>query len=637
MASAPDAGAGWGPNREAAFQAWEVTQNSEKDCDEEEFSFTPQINNVKGVSSTMGDYMRGWSEKKELHMLESRLERQSLEREDLPFQPELPARAANETLLRGSGYAGPIQAWRQHATRYKQAREQQSSGPQEVGRAEGKKPGRQRSWGASVQRLYPYNHKAQDVVGSCEGSSRGSTAAPVLLGQEGEAEVGHKEDRREAGGDASAGAGATERCRGTADMSGVSEMSCVTPSKLGKRRCGRPPQATWQYLYESGTKKGRGKSMPPQIQTHVTPRPLQKSEDMLRGEKSSRRPLYQLEASPARSAIAPPALAAATSQALAAAARDQQRSRSVGGNSSAAGRRLFEQSERLRARQEQRKVLASEVKMAEEMRECTFRPQTNRDRRVSSSRLSAAAVDESALSLYERGIRARNRREQQLEEGAQEREYAELSECTFRPAIHGSGRSVPQNENSSPQQASFGPSAFSPHPETNAEESFGEVGSYSSPQQPPDLTTTVLTMLDDWMGQSRAPEPPQGMHYAPSARVPDQHFVQEREWQESASGVYSPGRGDGRMESHLQRHEASPSDVQALLQDWRGGWGSGGHGVSPGQAASPLLQTQVPSSPLRSSGAAALGSPGLPALASEEEPNIFAMLQRWRTQQPMNV
>merc|ERR1719491_598569 len=123
MPSAPDAGAGWGAEHRPL--SWEAS-GADDELDEE-CSFTPNIKSMKGVSSTMGDFMRGWTEQRERQILESRAEKNRLQRQDLPFRPELPAKAANETLLRSAGYKGPVQAWRQHAEHYKQVRD--SSAP----------------------------------------------------------------------------------------------------------------------------------------------------------------------------------------------------------------------------------------------------------------------------------------------------------------------------------------------------------------------------------------------------------------------------------------------------------------------------------------------------------------------------
>jgi len=615
--------------REAALAAWEATNALREDVDEEEFSFTPQIKAVKGISSTMGDYMQGWSEKRQLHVFESRCERQLVESEKLPFQPELLAKSANETLLKGAGYAGPIQAWRQHAEKYKQVREPDNEKHPEVQKADeqGKKLGRgQRSWGPVVQRLYPVPAKASnDILCSTAGDDAGAFS-------------------QEVGGDASAGTGVATP--GSADCAADTDMSSVTPGLPGRRRYGRPPKATWQYLYESGTRKERSKSTPAQVKQHVTPSPLERSEQMLQNERCTRRPVWSsqpLEGSgrsktptPPRSVTPPPSAPHPASQ-----ARPRSAS-SVGTSSgSASGRRLFEQSERHRARHEQRKMLATELKIAEEMRECTFRPQTNSACRgvavpSSSSRASEASMDE-GLSLYERGILARARRKQRNEEGALDRAEAELSQCTFRPIIHRVAKSAPsQASQSVVLSASESPSEKDL---AIADESFRPSELSPTSQQPQDLTTTVLSMLDDWKGQ--------GVQFSPPSRVPpDQQFWQQQ-LQQEPDDVYISKRDDDMLDRHSQRPSAVSGDVQALLQNWRGGWGSGGQSVSSslaatrqsgGLGAAPLAASPLSPSWPSPGGPETSASPALiPMLPPQagEEANVFAMLERWRMGQHM--
>merc|ERR1719401_970147 len=105
----------------------------------------------------MGDFMHGWSEKRQMHLQESRSERLLVEREEFPFRPELPAKSANEELLRDAEYAGPIQAWRKHAEHYKhmKSNDVEASDEQPKDRA---KPRSRTPWSDVVQRLYPYSN-----------------------------------------------------------------------------------------------------------------------------------------------------------------------------------------------------------------------------------------------------------------------------------------------------------------------------------------------------------------------------------------------------------------------------------------------------------------------------------------------
>lgn len=638
-ASAPDAGAGWGKDDEARL-AWEAA-NALDGLDEEEFSFTPQIKNVKGITSTMGDFMRGWSEKRELHILETRSELQELEKEELPFQPELPAKATNETLLQGSGYAGPIQAWRQHADRYKQAREREAALPEAM-KAEGKKPSRQRSWGAVVQRLYPYPAKASDSLIqdlSTTGPAT-TTLMPAAPDQAAEPDNSHK-----ASGDVSAGVAVADRSAGPVDTNpsveadSVLNRSANTPS----RRYGRPPKATWQYLHETGTRKLRGKSMPPQAENYTTPRPLQRSEQMAKNEGFARRPLCP--PAPRLRSSTPTRMGATgmASSASAPLARDDSRPRSAGGTSSSGCQRLFELSERQKLRHEQRMLLASEVKVAEEMKECTFRPQTNCARRAVAHDDPASAsssVGESSLSLYERGLRWRQRRQQRLEEGAQERAEAELSHCTFRPDTRRGKKNAEAETPSRPAASVMSASGFAES--VSGEASFRDAGLTASFTQ--DLTATVLTMLDDW----RSPAP----SFSPPSRVPDQYRQQGHEVLQQHSSPYSPKQEpdgaafagvEGNMDMHVQRHEPATSDIQALLQDWRGGWGGSARPPPAAQVGSPVSKGPSPpqSSPQPHIASSSLSpptnAPAMPRPVAGNEANVLAILENWRSQQRVGM
>jgi len=541
--------------------------------DDEDFSFTPHIKKMKGVSSTMGDFMQGWTEKRDLHVREVRSEKEMLEKEERPFQPNLPAKATNETLLKGVGYAGPVQGWRQHAERYKQAREQEpdqcSFEPGLV--AGGKKMGRQRSWGAVVQRLYPYTNKPSSDYHASANSSAGVTTADFTSLQE-----NVREAWEDAGGDVSAGGRAVEKQQGHADSSGGTCASAHMPRMPGVRRYGRPPKETWQYLFESGTRKERCKSMPPKAEI-TTPTPLEHSLKLLANEGCSRRPLWSRPAK-SRSTTPTPCKAQASVR------------------SADAGQRLFEQSEKQRLRQQQQEVLAKELKVADELRECTFRPRINPGRRcgaaASKAEASGANGQDAKLSLYERGVRARLRREQRAEEGAQERAEAELSECTFHPVPYRSSKAA----FATPQQsvASVRSSSASPCDHTNNSEPFDtshfeedkfDTSQSMISQQPADVTSAVMTMLDDWRREPvhnpliRSYDEPDGwsepaLYYSPPLlRKIGQQSQQEVMSEEPATAYWE---SEDMMDCHVQRHNEVASDVQLLLQDWRDGWDSSG-------------------------------------------------------------
>mmetsp|Transcript_70961 Transcript_70961/g.123054 ORF Transcript_70961/g.123054 Transcript_70961/m.123054 type:complete len:715 (-) Transcript_70961:58-2202(-) len=575
MPSAPDAGAGWG-----ALLPWEASALDD-DLDEE-CSFAPHIKSVKGVSSTMGDFMESWSKQRERHILDSRAERHTLQRQELPFRPELPAKATNETLLRSAGYKGPVQAWRQHADHYKQVRE--SSSPAGSGAHTGReqaspsKPSRQRSWSAVVDRLYPFPNAALE-----QAAPASEDLQPVL---------GVALRDKAGGADLGAGGGADDSMV-SMDSSAAIETSTRTSALRQhlmsstareavspKRRLGRPPKATWQYLYESGTRQLRGKSQPAPVESAPVPRPIQRSEELC--QRQDRHPLW-----------IPKSLQSATPR-----ARVQKTPRSVtptpsarsarpasahaGGSSSSAisstraGLRLYERCERQKELQEQRRSLAHEMKRAEEMRECSFRPRTNRGMRA-----SAAHGDEN-ISLYDRGVRGQLRKRLLEEEGAAEKAEAELRECTFRPSIR-RNRSFAAHQDDS--VASSCPRLYDsreePSDRSQATVRRDEASLQQSVDEPQDLTSSVLALLHEWKAQEIRHGP------MPDCRLPSMRAA--------APGVRmppvpaeTPGDSPEGFEPELvalRRQDRDTSlDMQELLDEWRSSW------------TAPLLAAGLPNS-----------------------------------------
>jgi len=518
-------------------------QNAQQLLDMEEFTFAPSIINVKGVTSTMGDFMRSWSEKRELHLHESRSERFLLEREEFPFRPELPAKSTNDELLRCAGYSGPIQAWRKHAEHYKQMRSSDNEASDEP-RKDRQKTGNLTPWTAVVQRLYPFSSNEN-------AASPAEISSPVLS-------KAASPDSRFSGA-----LGMGQELAKARDMladDGVSSFAASPPDESsgapgmpGQRRCGRPPKATWQFLYESGTRQIRGKSMPPRVESNTTPTPLPHSKQLLKREASARRPLYQKGPQIAsQHATQPEKIPAASST-------QPERPRSSGDGVANAGQRLYEQSERQKAFQEQRQILAGELKMAEEMRECTFQPQIERlncDRRGHKSKSNGTTpIDESSLSLYERGLRARQRRQQMEETGVQKRTEVELRECTFHPTV--------RRKKGLARDTSF---ASQPSPSSgSASMCQDDVCIEADVSQANDVSSKVLTMLDDWRG--RYPSHDIGQLHGTT------HFSQE-----PSNKLYTAEKFTERscmLDENLQRrnssnqprHEDLSSEVQALLEN----------------------------------------------------------------------
>jgi len=272
--------------------------------------------------------------------------------------------------------------------------------------------------------------------------------------------------------------------------------------------------------------------------------------------------------------------------------------------------------------------------------------------------MGGSALDESSLSLYERGIRQQLRRQQKIEEGAHERAQAELSECTFQPSIraYGKGR-TPADDNALSLSVSRDEEPSWVESLRNSDETDRTPSSSSQPG-PQSVASSVLRMLDSWKGnaqQSGIPVSTAGHNYIGQLPV----FGVPTDWRE-APMQYSPpsrasnqeemGQEAGSMqhleEGHTQRHNAMASEVQVLLQDWRGGWcgestqsSPSALGVTPplvnthmGAATpSPERQERLDSAPSPPRQVAAL--PAVPGPVGGTEAEVHAMLQHWRSVQ----
>lgn len=584
MPSAPDAGAGWG-----AVLPWEAPR-----CDDdldEECSFAPHIKSVKGVSSTMGDFMQGWSEQRERQILESRAEQHRLERQELPFRPELPAKATNETLLRSSGYKGPIQGWRKHAEHYKQVRE--SSSPACSGtrsphpgreQASPSKPSRQRSWGAVVDRLYPFSGAAYEQVvrdaAAGGGADRGAGAAL-------EDSVGTLEC-----------SGATEASMRSSASRQLTRPEAVSP----KRRIGRPPKATWQYLYESGTRQLRGKSQPAPVESAPVPRPIARSEEL--SLRQERQPLWIPRGATPRSSV-PNTARSVTPPPTSCSARPASAHAGGASSSSAAGKRagrqLYERCERQKELQEKRRSLANELKRSEEMRECTFRPRTNK--------VPRGQGDEN-LSLYDRGVRGQLRKRLLEEEGAAEKAEAELRECTFRPAIRRGPAAVGIDDSA----VSSCPRLCSSQEASRRDESSLQ----HALDEPQDLTNSVLVMLHDWKVQ-------EAQHQAMSEPRMEPRRL-------PAFGTRMPPVPSERQDDEMSL------DVQELLDEWRSSWNTPMLSAEPPPDSCVYSTSHVDHASGRheanSSTSATLNETHLqrnaPPVKDGHEVQVFEMLASWR-------
>lgn len=511
---------------------WNLGERCEHDgavlgmFEDEECSFTPKIKYLPGVESTMNDYMESWSKQKRWNLVEATLERYRAEIEEVYPHPPVHNRATNEAILKETGYASPVKDWLAHAKRYHQSRE-----PVEEAHPRQETAPRT-SWREVVQRLFPDPHPAvascvaEKATQSSPGRSQAKDADTSMPGED-ECRPGTGNQRSPRSSIAKPGVcpdpGETE--------SGTCTNQSQVPGMPGRRRYGRPPKATWEYLFEAGTRRLRGQSLPAPAPQCQTPRPIPHSEELLKSSQRARQPLWSPVPITSHSGATSSGKDVGTPRQAA------HRSHSGEGRKTAqgAGRNLYERCEREQALRQERIAMITERRQEDEMRECTFLPRTN-----SSTKASHLSARDRGLSLYERGMQAQQRRSALEEEGVQRQKEHEMKECKFRPQIT---ESVPQLRAPEAQARKVGKKRSStPNPSHSAgwllsmalEEEKEEQGR-SSPgieaavlaapaapavpvppvapappatpvaQKVANVSTEVFSMLEDWKRNKQAP------------------------------------------------------------------------------------------------------------------------------------
>eukprot|EP00403_Amphidinium_massartii_P039313 CAMPEP_0178442010 /NCGR_PEP_ID=MMETSP0689_2-20121128/37885_1 /TAXON_ID=160604 /ORGANISM="Amphidinium massartii, Strain CS-259" /LENGTH=732 /DNA_ID=CAMNT_0020065425 /DNA_START=30 /DNA_END=2228 /DNA_ORIENTATION=- len=428
----------------------------------------------------------------------------------------------------------------------------------------------------------------------------------------------------------------------TSQIGGNIEFLEVVASQNSGRRAasessssdGGVEKAPWQKMYEAGTLTLRARSQPPKVAGAAAPRPLPRSEQLLRNAQTPRKPLVSNHRgdTPQR----------CTHQPAANVSNMSTQSRGAPGGRTP-GLRLYEQSERTRAMQQQRASVATALKSAEELRECTFCPKTN------SSRTSMSP-DAARESLYERGLKAKQRRREMSEQGVRNRVEQDMRECTFQPNIR---REKSQERQSGRQSVSrSGQRHAAP----------GEEMLNGSDKQPQDLTQSVLSLLQDWKSKrpnkdlnlgGRASMTPGSTCEAATRRQASVPTVPSVAPMTAAPAqpcwAVPPSQAAGNME------------VGALLNGWRESWAVDGASRSlpkaPAAAAhiktapsSPAGTANLPSArsvevpsalPPDSSSSDGKRKPGgggrvaaaAASLAGNPEASLAAMLQEWRSGQ----
>lgn len=401
--------------RDFGDEAPESVSNTEL----EECSFVPAINS-SSVPSTMGDFMQGWSERRQFRLSFARLQKCRAEVDELSARPEQwRTKTVNEALLRGTGYMGPVQGWHHHAERRRQSRE-----PSKAPAVASSRP---RSCSDVVQRLYPYSKVAAPLASEAVGVlEKGRPAAVPTPSAARETSMASTTSRLcVAASDYADDLGESSLARSGDGDSGQTPRDARSPgpsTEVGRH--GRPPTATWQYLYEHGTKQVRKRSSPPRPASCSAPKPIPQSEELLR--LHPRRPLYN-----------PPVRVVSDPKLTGSGVRCSQKT----SETDSCVRSVLERSEKQRLIHEQRVCAALELKNLEEMRECTFRPSTTSRGRAQS------------LSLYDRGKSSQERRRQLEENRVQRQEADELRECTFHPRC--TSRRVPKNAAVTEQAKTF--------------------------------------------------------------------------------------------------------------------------------------------------------------------------------------
>lgn len=210
--------------------------------------------------------------------------------------------------------------------------------------------------------------------------------------------------------------------------SGKERRAQEFPPSLGRPRSGRPAKATWQFLYECGTERELHRSESPSFSPPPL-RPLARSERLLAQAHTQRQPLTS-----ARVQTAPGPTPPRSQSPRMGTARTSRRTGSCGED---VGSRLYEQCQLLRQWQDKVRKEATERRLEEQMRECTFKPQTK-----AAELATARHPPTCGLSLYYRGVEQQARRKALEEEASFRKEQEELAACTFRPQVgRGFGRS----------------------------------------------------------------------------------------------------------------------------------------------------------------------------------------------------
>mmetsp|Transcript_19071 Transcript_19071/g.34526 ORF Transcript_19071/g.34526 Transcript_19071/m.34526 type:complete len:764 (+) Transcript_19071:62-2353(+) len=655
---------------------------------DEECTFAPQIKNVPGVESTMGDFMQGWAEKCREKRLQAAMERRRSDLEELEAsQPQHLSRVANEMYLREAGYAGPVQAWRLHAEKYLKTR--QLLHPSPAGTVPPSRDDtlnltapsgeREANWEAVVRRLYPYSgtpdkpaievDEANDVKqgiadrllplatsirsarqgagqtlgGSSSSSSRGSFTMPrsnmrtssssaatsrrsiTSYAETAAARRNASSGRVSSTLSTSAGEADELTRMGQTFQPGISDhggsiefleiVDAGTCPDSGRRPAsttssadyaGVAPKQPWQRLYEEGTRRVRAKSQPPAAFGVTTPAPLPYSEKLLRNAQTPRPPVWR-----ERSDVLPHGQAPLSSSA--AVNSSGLSLHSLDGRMP--GQRLYEQSEKMRAMQQQRTSVANALKTAEELRECTFCPKTHSARR-------SVSQDSTAESLYDRGLKAKQRRQDLAEEGARRQLAEDMKECTFHPNV--------RREKSSDRATSSKMGPRSARRVGNG----GEVAQPSAGQDAKqrDLATSVLGLLQEWKAKRSCyskdgMRPPGTVEDRPTclAQPPAPAFqaveAPEADLKEKLAASFpvatelehrpqiAPRFPVGSSAPHLANHV----EVGTLLDGWRQSWGVDGRRVLP-KAPPVTVSYAPPQSPSRAD-----GLPGTPVVSRSVE------------------
>lgn len=397
----------------------------------------------------MGDFMCAWAERRRLQVLSAQLMRREEEVRELSARPQHATRAATERWLRKSGgYASPVAGWQKRVKRWESHRAAVSSiSPRSravLRSARSTSPGLgataagevavQPAWADVVQRLYTAPMQ------------RLCAAPPEVL-------------------EPAAGERAPEPLPGT----------------QGRRRFGRPPKATWEFLYEEGSRRlrMRSSSEPPVVVEHrAAPRPTPHYAWLL-ANGASRPPLsnprllvaaggeplarQKADATPRRRAPSSRATARAREPPAAASVEATEKCRAGGPDDRCI--KLYTQCVERRAELERWRAGEGQKRSSLEMEECTFQPQTSCQFKASEF-LAKGLRRDIGQSLYERAAQSEAYKRILHAESLRRREEEALQECTFQPQLCRSGPSVPQSRGArwGQQAAEFGPPSLTAAP-----------------------------------------------------------------------------------------------------------------------------------------------------------------------------